>query len=108
LTPRNLIFIIVFFGCFIGLSIYEYRKRKSKKERLFIELCWATIGIAVIQFGMGYISNGKADIAKHIYSFNYIYACMLIVSLVYGVGLLCNLINKSKLTAKLHLPSKCE
>jgi len=95
-NPKNIFFIIAFFTLFLGVSIFEYLRRKNKKERLFIELIWATILIGVIQFSISFLANGKADIAKHIYIFNYVYSLMVIASILYVV----NLIMKKNSTPK--------
>ncbi|EKQ50453.1 MULTISPECIES: hypothetical protein [unclassified Clostridium] len=84
ILPKNLYFIILFYLTVIIFSFYEYFKNKSNlyiKNVLF--LLWTVILISVAQFPMPFVGNGKADTAKQLFLFNFIFDWLLLLTFTY-------------------------
>ncbi|MGL5152627.1 MAG: hypothetical protein ACRC7N_18880 [Clostridium sp.] len=90
--PRSFIFIAIIFAIAILISIYMFIKNKSNKSiKDKIYLYWCLLYIAILQYPMPYVGNGRADTAKQLYLFNFIFDIILL-SIVYFI--ISTLINK--------------
>lgn len=69
----------VVFIIFIS-SLYKYIKSKDNLEiRNKIILIWGIMLIGGIQFPMPFVGNGKADTAKQLYLFNFVFDILIVV-----------------------------
>lgn len=82
--PNKLWLILCVIIAVITVSIIEFIKNRSDSEiREKIFLLWSLILMAGIQFPMPYVGNGKADTAKQLYLFNFIFDIILIISVLW-------------------------
>jgi len=77
--PRKLWFIISFFIVLAAFTLKKYIKAKNTPDRLRIELIWVIAAIGIFQFPMPYLGNGRADTAKQLFLFNYIFDILFLV-----------------------------
>lgn len=84
ILPKNLYFIISVYIIIILFSLFKYVKNRSDLEtkNKFI-LLWTIILIGAIQFPMPFVGNGKADTAKQLYLFNFIFDGSLLLIFSY-------------------------
>ena len=99
--PQKLWFIVVVFIATIGITIYEYVKKKDDKllkNKIF--LVWALILAGAIQFPMPFVGNGRADTAKQLYLFNFIFDLMIAGILCYIIFKFVDIINRKFFNTK--------
>lgn len=98
--PKNLLFIITSFIIVFLISIFEYIKNKNNKEiRAKIIFLWCLMFIAILQFPMPFVGNGRCDTSKQLYLFNFIFDILIVVSVYWIISKIFNII-KSKKTSK--------
>lgn len=80
ILPKNLYFIISVYIIIILFSLYKYVKNRLNLEMAnkFI-LLWIIMLIGAIQFPMPFVGNGKADTAKQLFLFNFIFDGLLLL-----------------------------
>ena len=84
MLPRNLLFIISVYLIIFLFSLYKYVKNKSNSEmKTKILLLWTIMLIGAIQFPMPFVGNGKADTAKQLFLFNFIFDGLLLLIFTY-------------------------
>lgn len=84
ILPKNLYFIISFYLIIFLFSIYKYIKSKSDLEtKTKILLLWTIMLIGAIQFPMPFVGNGRADTAKQLFLFNFIFDGLLLITFSY-------------------------
>ncbi|MBD7913362.1 MULTISPECIES: hypothetical protein [Clostridium] len=77
--PAKLWFIIGVYLSIFAVSLCTFIKNRSNGEvRNKIILLWAIMLIGAIQFPMPFVGNGKADTAKQLFLFNFIFDIMLV------------------------------
>ncbi|MBW6411483.1 glycan biosynthesis hexose transferase WsfD [Clostridium weizhouense] len=82
--PKKLSFIIATFIIVFLFSLYKYFKNKNNLElRNKIFLLWIIMLIGTVQFPMPFVGNGKADTAKQLFLFNFIFDILLIIIACY-------------------------
>lgn len=84
ILPKNLYFIISVYIIIILFSLYKYVKNRFNLEitNKFI-LLWIIMLIGAIQFPMPFVGNGKADTAKQLFLFNFIFDGLLLLIFSY-------------------------
>ena len=99
--PQKLWFIVTTFIIAIGITVYEYvKKRNDKQLKNKIFLVWALILSGGIQFPMPFVGNGRADTAKQLYLFNFIFDLMIVGIICYTVFKVVDIINTKFLKIK--------
>ena len=99
--PKNLWFIMASFIIVFLVSIFEYIKNKKNKEmKAKIQFLWCLMFIAILQFPMPFVGNGRCDTSKQLYLFNFIFDILIVVSAYWVISKIFNAIilkkNKSK------------
>ncbi len=104
LLPHTLPFVGVFFGLFILVLIYRYRKNKDPQARLLAEILAFISLTGIMQFVMPIIGDGEADLSKHLFLFNVSFDLMFITAATYCMT---SVLNTAKvLTTKFPLQEK--
>ncbi|AQR96042.1 hypothetical protein [Clostridium saccharoperbutylacetonicum] len=84
ILPKNLYFIVAVYLIIIIHSIHDYINNKSNLEfKNRILLLWVVMLIGIIQFPMPFVGNGKADTAKQLFLFNFIFDGLLLCMFTY-------------------------
>lgn len=84
MLPKNLFFIISVYLIIFLFSLHEYVKNKFNSEmKTKILLLWTIMLIGAIQFPMPFVGNGKADIGKQLFLFNFIFDGLLLLIFSY-------------------------
>ena len=97
MLPRSLFFIISVYILVFVYSLYNYIKNTVNLEiKTKILLLWTIMFIGVLQFPMPFVGNGKADTAKQLFLFNFIFDGLLLFILSYILFKITDLV-KSKL-----------
>ncbi len=92
--PRHLWFVALVYCAVIGVSVLAYIKNRGFKDvRAKIELLWWIMLIGLVQFPMPYIGNGRADTAKQLYLFNFIFDLLLLVTFCWSLNKFISLVN---------------
>jgi hypothetical protein len=79
--PAKLWFIVGVYLSMFVVSLYILIKNKSNEViKNKVLLLWAIMFIGAIQFPMPFVGNGKADTAKQLFLFNFIFDMMLVTS----------------------------
>ncbi|MBY6914840.1 hypothetical protein FDB42_01790 [Clostridium botulinum] len=82
--PKNLLFIISTFLLIFIYTFYLYIRNKNNEElKNKVFLIWTIMFIAAIQFPMPFVGNGRADTAKQLFLFNFIFDILLILIAYY-------------------------
>lgn len=80
IIPKNLYFIGIVYFIIILVSIHKYIKNKMNLElRSKIFLLWIVMLIGAVQFPMPFVGNGRADTAKQLFLFNFIFDGLFLV-----------------------------
>jgi hypothetical protein len=99
--PKNLLFIIASFIIVFLVSILEYIKNnKSKEMKAKIQFLWCLMFIAILQFPMPFVGNGRCDTSKQLYLFNFIFDILIVVSAYWIVSKIFGLIVSEKKNEK--------
>lgn len=93
--PRNLLFISFVFIAVFLVSLYSY-KAGDKVIKNRVMLLWLIMMIAVMQFPMPFVGNGKADVVKQLYLFNFIFDILMFVSVLWVIFKLIDVIKNIK------------
>ena len=93
--PRNLLFISFVFIAVFLVSLYSY-KTGDKVIKNRVMLLWLIMMIAVMQFPMPFVGNGKADVVKQLYLFNFIFDILMFVSVLWVIFKLIDVIKNIK------------
>lgn len=80
--PKNLLFIVSVFLIVFIISLLEYRKG-NKLVKNTVMLLWMIMCIGAVQFPMPFMGNGRADTAKQLYLFNFVFDIILLISVFY-------------------------
>lgn len=82
--PTSLWFIIATYILMFGVSLIKFIKIKEDKAfRYKIMVLWCVMLMGAIQFPMPFIGNGRADTAKQLFLFNFIFDIMIGTSVAY-------------------------
>jgi hypothetical protein len=84
IIPKNLYSIGIIYFIIMLVSIHKYIKNKLDLElRSKIFLLWIAMLIGAVQFPMPFVGNGRADTAKQLFLFNFIFDGLLLMVLRY-------------------------
>ncbi|MDS0528173.1 hypothetical protein NNC19_21015 [Clostridium sp. SHJSY1] len=79
--PNNLWFIVgVYISIIIVSTIILMKNKRNEEVKNKIILLWCVMLIGAIQFPMPFMANGKADTAKQLFLFNFVFDMMLVTS----------------------------
>ncbi|WP_315080325.1 hypothetical protein [uncultured Clostridium sp.] len=95
--PKNLLFIISTFLLIFMYTVYLCVRNKNNgelKNKIF--LIWTIMFIAAIQFPMPFVGNGRADTAKQLFLFNFIFDLLLIITASYVFSKITNIFSKKR------------
>ena len=95
--PKNLLFIISVFLIIFVYSGWLYLRNKNNgelKNKIF--LIWTIMFIAAIQFPMPFVGNGRADTAKQLFLFNFIFDLLLIITVSYTFSKITDIFSKKR------------
>ncbi|WP_252232754.1 hypothetical protein [Clostridium sp. ZBS15] len=95
--PKNLLFIISVFLIIFVYSGWLYLRNKNNgelKNKIF--LIWTIMFIAAIQFPMPFVGNGRADTAKQLFLFNFIFDLLLIITISYTFSKITDIFSKKR------------
>lgn len=80
--PKKIWFIASVYLVMFSISLFYFIKDKGDKvQRLRIMLLWCIMLIGAIQFPMPFVGNGRADTAKQLFLFNFVFDIMIVTSL---------------------------
>ena len=97
--PKNLLFIVGSFALIFIISIFEYIKnKKSYYIKNKIQFLWCLMLIAILQFPMPFVGNGRCDTSKQLYLFNFIFDILIVIAIYWIVSKIFNLIFLKKKT----------
>ncbi|MBY6929609.1 hypothetical protein [Clostridium botulinum] len=95
--PKNLLFII---STFLLIFIYTFylciRNKNNEELKNKVFLIWTIMFIAAIQFPMPFVGNGKADTAKQLFLFNFIFDILLIITASYAFSKITDIFSKKR------------
>ncbi|MCS6103082.1 hypothetical protein DWV12_05735 [Clostridium botulinum] len=95
--PKSLLFII---STFLLIFIYTFylciRNENNEELKNKVFLIWTIMFIAVIQFPMPFVGNGKADTAKQLFLFNFIFDLLLIITASYAFSKITDIFSKKR------------
>lgn len=95
--PKNLLFIMGSFIVIFLVSIFEYIKNKKSKEiKAKIQFLWCLMVIAILQFPMPFVGNGRCDTSKQLYLFNFIFDILIVIAVYWIISKIFNLIFLKK------------
>lgn len=95
--PKNLWFIVASFIVVFLISIFEYIKNKNNQEiKCKIQFLWCLMFIAILQFPMPFVGNGRCDTSKQLYLFNFIFDILIVVSVYWIISKIFNRISLKK------------
>jgi hypothetical protein len=97
IVPKNLYFIISVYFIIILFSAYKYINNKWNQElRNKILLIWISMLISAVQFSMPFVGNGRADTAKQLFLFNFIFDGLLLLIFSYILFRIIDLVKLNK------------
>ncbi|NFA42025.1 hypothetical protein EXM65_05385 [Clostridium botulinum] len=95
--PKNLLFII---STFLLIFIYTFylciRNKNNEELKNKVFLIWTIMFIAAIQFPMPFVGNGRADTAKQLFLFNFIFDLLLIITASYAFSKITDIFSKKR------------
>ncbi|NFO13731.1 hypothetical protein FDB34_05820 [Clostridium botulinum] len=95
--PKNLLFII---STFLLIFIYTFylciRNKNNEELKNKVFLIWTIMFISAIQFPMPFVGNGKADTAKQLFLFNFIFDLLLIITASYAFSKITDIFSKKR------------
>ncbi|MBN1043535.1 hypothetical protein FDB52_12665 [Clostridium botulinum] len=95
--PKNLLFIISTFLLIFIYTFYLYIRNKNNEElKNKVFLIWTIMFIAAIQFPMPFVGNGRADTAKQLFLFNFIFDLLLIITASYAFSKITDIFSKKR------------
>ena len=80
--PKSLWFLLLVCVGSLAATIAMYRAVPAGRIRDACVFFWSVLAMGVLQFPMPYIFNGRADTAKQLFTFNYVFDIALFVLLV--------------------------
>lgn len=90
-------FIALIFAIVLCGSIYKFIKSKGNLEiRNKIMLLWGVMFMGAIQFPMPFVGNGRADTAKQLFLFNFIFDILIVVIVVTLISKIYDLFTNRK------------
>lgn len=96
--PEKLWFIVVVYLIAAAVTIYEFIKNKNNKRvKNIILLIWSVMLIGAIQFPMPFIGNGRADTAKQLFLFNFIFDIIIVGLVSFMICKIINIIKKGRI-----------
>ncbi|MGL4849872.1 MAG: hypothetical protein ACRC28_13275 [Clostridium sp.] len=85
--PKKLWFIGGVYLLIFAVSLGYFIKRKDNKGlRAGIIMLWCLMFMGVIQFPMPYVGNGRADTAKQLFLFNFIFDILVVTGITFTIG----------------------
>lgn len=94
LFPTTMRGLLLFFGVNAAVAVALYRRRRSMKDRLYLELFGTLILMAGMQFMVVAVSQGTYDTIKHMFLFSLLFDLVLAMALVWLVGIAARLIQR--------------
>ncbi|MCL2031072.1 MAG: hypothetical protein FWG93_05950 [Oscillospiraceae bacterium] len=93
--PKQLWFLLLVCAAAAALSVTEYLRGENRAARPLCILVWFMLAAGVLQFPMPYLFNGRADTAKQLFGFNYVFDIALVAVIGFGAAAVARLIRYS-------------
>lgn len=96
--PEKLWFVLAVYLIAVAVTIYEFIKnRYNKRVKNIIFLIWGVMLSGAIQFPMPFVGNGRADTAKQLFLFNFIFDILIVGIVSFIICKVVDVIRKGRI-----------